>query len=290
MTRKNQAITLSISEDNKKALENLALKFGKTWGDKPNVSKLIKSIALKELKITVNDDWNNQRIETLEQARKLLLDHGFIPEAEEIAKILIERSELKLKSVCDEIQKFLAKPKPLWRKNIENFIKQQQPFKLTYQDASENLWNFIVIHGELRIIEKHQYLVCTCEETEGNQDLPELSHNWTFRLDRIQEAVVNPVQLSWQPHLDMMEVEFKLYGNLAFAYGKEEIKEDDIYQGEIEGNPPYRLIKRNVWSSFWFFREIAKYWDDCEIISPNSLKEKFCQKLFNLNQLYSIED
>lgn len=287
MTRKNQAITLSIQEKDKKALENLALEFGKTWGDKPNISKLIKAIARQELKIAPNHDWSNQRIETLEQARKLLVDLGFILEAEEMAKILIERSELKI-LFRREIEQFLEKPKPQWRENIENFIKRQQPFKLTYQDASERQWNFTVIHGKLRLIEKHQYLVCTCEETEGNQDVEKLQHNWTFRLDRIQEAVVTPMQLPWQPDLDMIEVQFKLYGGLAFGYGKEEVKQDDIFKGEIEGNPPQRLIIRNVWSSFWFFREIAKYWDDCEIISPESLKDKFSEKLSKLNQIYSI--
>lgn len=287
MTRKNQAVTLSIGEREKKALENLALEFGKTWGDKPNVSKLIKAIALKELKITVNDDWNSQRIETLEKARKLLLDFGFILEAEEIARILIERSELQDIFITREIEQFLAKPKPLWRKNIENFIKRQQPFNLIYQDASENLWNFSIVHGQLKIIEKHQYLICTCQETEGNDDIIELKHNRTLRLDRIQEAVVNPLPLAWQPELDMIEVQFKLYGRLAFSYGKEEIKQDDIFQGEIEGNPPSRLIVRKVSSSFWFFREIAKYWDECEIIAPKSLREKFYQKLSQLNQTYS---
>lgn len=287
MTRKNQAITLSIQEKEKKALEDLALEFGKTWGDKPNISKLIKSIASHELKIAINNDWSIQRIEILEQARKLLLDLGFILEAEEIAKILIERSEFKNTSSRREMEIFLTKPKPLWRENIEDFIKLQQPFKLTYQDASDRLWNFTVIHGQLRIIEKHQYLVCTCNETHGNEDLPELCHNWTFRLDRIEEAVVSPLKLSWQLNLDTIEVQFKVYGRLAFAYGKEEVKQDDIFQGEIQGNPPYRLITRNIWSSFWFFREIAKYWNNCEIIYPESIKCKFREKLSQLNQIYS---
>lgn len=287
MTRKNQAITLSIQERDKKALEDLALEWGKTWGDKPNISKLIKAIACQELKISPNDDWSSQRIETLEQARKLLLDLGFILQAEEIGKILIERSELKI-LFRREIEEFLEKPKPLWRDNIENFVNRQQPFQLTYQDASERQWSFIVIYAELRIIEKHQYLVCTCEETEGNQDIPELQHNWTFRLDRIQEAVVTPIKLPWQPDLDKIEVQFKVYGGLAFGYGKEEGKQDDIFKGEIEGSPPQRLIIRNVWSSFWFFREIAKYWDNCEIISPESLKYKFGEKLSKLNEMYSI--
>lgn len=289
MTRKNQAITLSINEKDKKVLEQLALEFGKTWGHKPNISKLIKAIALGELKIATNHDWSKKRIETLEQARKLLWDLGFISEAEEIGIILKERSELNI-FFRNEIEKFLDKPKPLWRKNIENFINRQQPFKLTYQDASERQLSFTILHGQLRLIEKHQYLVCTCEETVGNQDIPELQHNWTLRLDRIQEAVVFPIRRTWQPELNVIKVEFKVYGGLAFGYGKEENKQDDIFQGEIEGDPPYRLIGRNVWSTFWFFREIAKYWDNCQIISPDSVKNKFREKLLNLNQLYSLED
>ncbi len=285
MTRKNEAITLSIKAREKKALENLALEFGKTWGDKPNISKLIEAIAKNELKIAPNHDWNHQRVEILETIRKLLLDHGLISEAEEIAKILQERSELTI-PFRQEIEKFLDKPKPLWRKKIEDFIHRQQPFKLIYQDASERQWIFTVIYGELRNIEKHQYLVCTCEETEGNQDLPELQHNWGLRLDRIQEAVVSSVNLPWQSDLDTIEVEFKVYRGLAFAYGKEAPKKDDFLVGEIDGNPAQRLIKRKVWSSFWFFRDIARYWDDCEIISPVNLRENFKEQLRSLSQLY----
>lgn len=288
MTRKNQAITLSIKAGEKKALENLALEFGKTWGEKPNISKLIEAIAKKELRIAPNHRWSYERIETLEKARKLLLDQGLIPEAEEIARILQERSDRELTiQFRQEIEKFLEKPKPLWRKKIEHFIHCQQSFKLIYQDASERQWNFTVLHGELRTIEKHQYLVCTCEETEGNQDLPELQHNWGLRLDRIQEAVVTDIKLPWKTYLDSIEVQFKVYRRLAFNYAKEEPKIDDLLVGEIEGDPAQRLITRQVWSSFWFFREIAKYWENCEIISPQNLREEFKEKLRSLGQLYS---
>jgi hypothetical protein len=287
MTLKNQAITLSIKEGEKKALEELALEFGQMWGDKPNISKLIKAIALQELKIAPNHDWPYSRIETLEQARKVLLDQGFSLEAEEIAKILLSRSELTNLLFRSELEQFLAKPKPQWRKNIENFIQCQQPFRLTYEDVAERQWSFTVLHGQLRLIEKHQYLICTCEETKGNGDIPELQHNWTFRLDRIQEAVVNEVRLPWQPELDCIEAQFKVYENLAFGYGREEPKTDDIFKGEIEGNPAERLIIRQVWSSFWFFRDIAKYWDNCEIIAPDSLREKFQEKVRSLWKSYN---
>lgn len=287
MTRKNEAITLSIAEREKKELEKLALEFGKVWGDKPNISKLIKAIARQELSIAPNHDWTPQRIEALEGARKLLLDQGYTLEAQEIAKILQERSELTVQ-FRSEIEKFLQKPKPAWRQNIENLIKRQQPFRLTYQDAIERTWNFTVLHGQLRLIEKHQYLVCTCDETEGNQDIPVLQHNWTFRLDRIQDAVVVPVKLAWQPNLDIIPAEFRVFRSLSFAYGKEEPKTDDISVGEIEGDPPQRLIMRNVWSTFWFFREIAKYWEDCEIVSPDVVRDRFKAKVRIIGQQYDL--
>ena len=285
MTRKNQAITLSIQERDKKALETLALEFGQIWGDKPNISKLLKAIARKELRIAPNHDWTTERIKTLEQARKLLLDEGYILESEEIAKILQERSELTLQ-FRSEIEKFLQKPKPAWRKNIEDFTHRHQPFCLTYQDAAERQWGFTVLHGQLRSIEKHQYLVCTCDETEGNQDIPELKHNWTFRLDRIQDAVVTPVKFDWQANLDVIQVEFKVLGGLAFAYAREAPKPDDVLVGEIEGSPPQRSVIRNVWSTFWFFREIARYWEDCEIVSPESVRSHFQAKVQSLWQNY----
>lgn len=287
MTRKNQAITLSIKEADKKSLETLALEFGKVWGDKPNISKLIEAIARHELRIAPNHDWTSQRIESLEQARKILLDLGYTSEAEEIAKILQQRSELTIQ-FRTEIEKFLSSPKPVWRKNIETFIKRQQPFRLTYQDAAERQWSFTVLHGELRSLEKHQYLVCTCDETEGNQDIPELQHNWTFRLDRISDAVVVPLQFDWQANLDIIPVEFRVKGGLAFAYAKEEPKVDDVSVGEIEGNPPQRLVIRNVWSTFWFFREIAKYWNDCEIISPESVRDRLKNKIKLICQQYDM--
>jgi hypothetical protein len=45
MSRKHETITLSVSDSEKAELEKLALFFGCTWGDRPNVSKLIKAIA-----------------------------------------------------------------------------------------------------------------------------------------------------------------------------------------------------------------------------------------------------
>ena len=44
-----QAITLSLTSEEKAELDALAEQFGILWGDKPNVSGLIRAIARKRL-------------------------------------------------------------------------------------------------------------------------------------------------------------------------------------------------------------------------------------------------
>lgn len=286
MSRKGQSITLSVKEAEKQALEALADRLGYTWGDKPNISKLITAIAQQKYRLTVNDNWTETQIKALDQAWRLLVDLGKIPEAEEIARILLERSELQILQ-RQTLDAFLDKPIPTWRKQIEIFIKESKPFRLTYQDASDRTYNFTVVHARIELLENHQYLVCTCDENEGNQDIPELNHNWVLRLDRIQEAVVNQIKLPWQTELDQITVEFRVYNRLAFNYGKSSNKLDDLTVSEIEGDPPQRTITRKIYSTFWFFREITPYFNDCEIISPDSVRNLFREKLRSLWERYN---
>lgn len=56
MTRKNQAITLSISDEDKAKLEEKALEFGCLWGQDPNISKFMKRIANNELLVSEPDN------------------------------------------------------------------------------------------------------------------------------------------------------------------------------------------------------------------------------------------
>lgn len=289
MSRKGQSITLSVKETEKQALEALADRLGYTWGDKPNISKLITAIAQQKYRLTVNDNWTETQIKALDQAWRLLVDLGKIPEAEEIARILVERSELQILQ-RQALDTFLDKPIPTWRKQIEIFIKESKPFRLTYQDASDRTYNFTVVHARIQLLESHQYLVCTCDENEGNEDIPELNYNWCLRLDRIQDAVVNPIKLPWQPQLDQVTVQFKVYNRLAFNYGKSSNKPDDLTISDLEGDPPQRTITRNIFSTFWFFRDIAPYWEDCQILAPDSVRNKFQTKLQLLHDKYFIKE
>jgi len=54
MSRKD-SITLSLDDGDKEALEKLALEFGQTWGEKPNVSGLLKALAKGKLRLDYAD-------------------------------------------------------------------------------------------------------------------------------------------------------------------------------------------------------------------------------------------
>jgi predicted DNA-binding transcriptional regulator YafY len=283
MGRKGQSITLSIGEREKKQLEVLAAEQGMTWGDKPNISRLLKAIARQELLIAPNHDWTQERIQALERARQGLIDLGKVEDAREIARLLVQRSELKA-PFRRELENFLDAPQTGWRQQIDRYIRERQPFKLAYRDAADRAFQFHVLHAQVQLLEKRQYLVCRCEETEGNQDIPELRHNWTFRLDRIQEAAVTSIERPWEVDLQRVAVEFHLSGGLAFAY--RDPNNQDRFMSDLEGDPPIRRVIRLIYSTFWFFRSIAPYWGDCIIISPENVRMLYREKVRLLYEQY----
>ena len=217
MSRKGQSITLSVSERDKAELEAIALEFGMMWGEDPNISKLIKAIAQHELIIGKNHDWQESRIRALHRCIGALTDIGQVEQAQIIANLLLERSELSI-PMRKEIEGVLNNSLPSWRLQIDHYILRQQPFQLSYQDATERILNYTVHYAKISPHEKRLYLDCWCEETLNNHDIEELQHNWCFRLDRINEAAITEIAGKWRSQLDQIDVEMHLLNNLAFAY------------------------------------------------------------------------
>jgi len=284
MSRKGQSITLSISERDKAQLEAIARELGMLWGDRPNISKLVEAIARRQFLIAPNKDWTQERINALEQSIRALTDTGQIEQAQIIAKLLLERSELSL-PLRREIERFLENSPPAWGLEIDRYILRQQPFQLSYQDAAGRLYKFTVRHAKITLHEKRQYLDCWCEETEGNLDLPQLNHNWSLRLDRIPEASVISIEGQWQPELDWIEVEMHLLDNLAFAY---QAKPEDIAMEWLPNPQQIKRVVRQVTISFWFIREVMQYAPDCVIVSPQAMRDRFKQKLRSLLERYNM--
>jgi hypothetical protein len=284
MSRKGQSITLSVSDGDKTQLEAIALEFGMMWGDDPNISKLIKAIAQHELIVSKNNDWQDSRIRALHRCISALTDIGQNEQAEIIANLLLERSELSV-PLRKEIEGFLNNSRPSWRLQIDHYILRQQPFQLAYQDASERVFNFTVRYAKITPYEKRQYLDCWCEETEGNSDIPELQHNWCFRLDRINEAAVTEITGKWYSNLDQIDVEIHLLNRLAFAY---QPKPEDKIVEWIPEQPQVKKVIRRISNTFWFIREIMQYSSDCIVVSPEDVRSRIKGKLINLCQNYDL--
>jgi len=255
------------------------------WGDRPNISRLVEAIARRELLIGRNNDWSDDRLRALQQAMRALTDTGQLAEAQIIARLLLDRSELA-RPLRNKIEALLAALIVPWRSEIDQYIRRQQPFQLTYRDAADRPWTFTIRHAKITFREKRQYLECRCDETEGNQDLPELQHNWNLRLDRLPAAAITFVRGQWHSGLDDLEVELHLLRGLAFAY---ESKTEDIANEWLtDSNPPVRRVVRKIFNTFWFFREVFRYADDCVIVSPEGVRERFKQKLRSLFEQYEL--
>ncbi|MCY7335085.1 MAG: WYL domain-containing protein [Chamaesiphon sp.] len=283
MTRPGRALTLSLNEADRAALTQLAQEFGMMWGDKPNISKLIETIARRELTIAHNNDWQPSKIRALTIAIKALIDAGKTTEAEIVAQMLLARSELTI-PLRAELIKYLDHPIPPWRQKIDELSYQHRPFRLTYRDAADRPYTFTVLFGKIQAIEKRQYLTCQCVESEGNDDVPGLQHNWFLRLDRIQNAVVVPMAEKWDRNgLAIIPVEFHLTGGLAFAYTK---REDDLEVTDLETDRPTKRVIRKIHSTFWFFREILPYGDDCVVVAPDAVVDRFSRKVRSLAAKY----
>jgi len=286
VSRKGQSITLSISDEDKAQLEAIARELGMMRGDRPNISGLVEAIARQQLRVAANNNWSETRIQVLVHAVQTLTDAGHIMEAQEIASLLLERSELSI-PLREQIDGFFKTPPPAWRLEIERYIRRQQPFQLAYRDAADRPWSFTIRHAQITAHEKREYLDCWCDETEGNQDLPELHHNWCLRLDRIPlGTAIVPVEGQWRSSLSQIEVELHLVGGLAFAY---KAKPTDISNDWLTEKPPVRQVVRRISSTFWFIREVFRYGEDCVIISPESVRSRFTQKLLALCNQYGLK-
>ena len=287
MSRKGHSITLSIQERDKAHLEQIAMEQGMLWGDRPNISRLVEAIARRELLIGRNNDWSETRIRALHQAIQALIDTGQIDSAQIMAQLLAERSEVPI-PLRNQIERYLESPPTAWRSDIDQYIRRQRPFQLTYRDATDRPYTFTIRHAQITLYERRQYLECWCEETVGNQDVPELQHNWILRLDRIPEAAINTISGTWRSQLDYLDVELHLFKGLAFAY---EAKTPDLDNEWLsDRHPPIRRVVRRVSNTFWFFRDILRYGEDCLIVSPTTVRSRFQQKLQTLCNAYDHHD
>lgn len=283
MGRRGQSITLSISDHDKAQLEELALELGMMWGDRPNITKLVEAIAKKELIVAPTQEWKTEQIQALDRGRVALVNLGKVTDALAIAQLLIEHGNLPI-PIKKELEQFITKPNQTWLIEVERYIRRQQPFQLSYQDASEQIYHFHVQYAEIVIHEDRQYLDCWCQETLGNLDIHDLCHNWSLRLDRISEASTIAISETWRSGLDKINIEMHLLNRLAFAYKTK--TNHDVENEWLIDIANTRRIVRKISSTFWFIREILRYGKDCKVLSPDNVQNLIKEEIEKMRSLY----
>jgi len=160
---------------------------------------------------------------------------------------------------------------------ILSLITNKTPFRLSYVDAAGQVFTFTARYAEVAERESRQYLECWCDETEKNQDLPALQHNWCLRFDRIPEegASITPLKPeTWREEgMATIPVRFELHGGLAHAYQLRESDYLDYWDGKT------KVVTRRISSTFWFIREIIRYGKDCKVLSQREVIERLVVQL-----------
>ncbi|MEH2198710.1 helix-turn-helix transcriptional regulator [Nostoc sp.] len=284
MPRKKETITLSIPPGTKEQLEAIARQLNITWGKEPSISGLIVAIAQQSIEVGKPFTLDFNQVNALQQSIKALNDAGHIEEAQTVLALLLERGNLEA-PLRQLLMKQLSQPIQEWRSRIEELIKAKHPFYLLYQNSQGHELDYKVRHAEVRFFEKRFYLMIWCEETADVEndipELPQLWHNRCLSFERIKSVV--PTSGDWRGELDYVKVQLHFRDWLAKAY---QPKEDDI---EDEMINDVRQVVRRVANPFWLIREVSRYWEDCVIVSPESLRDRLKQKLLTLCQLYDIE-
>ena len=285
MPRKKETITLSIPPGTKEQLEAIARRLNIHWGKDPSVSGLIVAIAQQAVEVGKPFILDSNQVNALQQAIKALNDAGRVGEAQTVLALLLDRGNMAA-SLRQSLMKQLNQPTQLWRNQIEEQVKKQQPFQILYHDSQEKDLDYTVRYAEVRFFDNRFYLLIWCEETQDVEndipDLPELWHNRCLRFDRIQSIV--PISGNWRGELDHIVVYLHFRGWLKKAYQRRpgEDLEDEIV-GEV------RQVVRKVVNHFWLIREVLRYWDECVIVAPDSMRQRIQEKLYQLCDLYDIK-
>ena len=288
MPRKKDTITLSIPPGTKEKLEEIARKFNITWGKEPSISGLVVAIANKSLETGKLFALESNQVNALQQAIKALTDAGRIGEAQTIITLLLERGNLN-PSTRQSLLKQASRLVQAWRSQIEEYRQNQQPFYLLYENSQGEELQYTVRYAEPKFFDRRFYLMVWCEETEDVEDLsphlPELWHNRNLKFDKIRSIV--PANGEWREGLDHLKVYLHFRGWMIKSYQRrEDDLEDEII--DLENIGKVRQVVRRVTNEFWLIREVARYWEDCVIVSPEPIRDRMKQKILTLRQFYDV--
>ncbi len=284
MSRKKETITLSIPPGTKEKLEAIARRFKIMWGQSPSPSGLITAIAQGELEVGKPFTLTSSQVIALQQAVKLLKDSGYMGEAQTLLTLLLERGNLETPLRQSILQEVGTPETQTWRALVDHYSSIKQPFIILYRNAQGTNLEFTVRYAQISFHEKRYYLEIWCDEIEDIKDtnFPELIHNRCLRLDRIRSIV--ETQGQWRDEgLDLLKVYLHFSGGMVKAY---ESRDNDI-SNEMIGD--VRQVVRRVSNPFWLIREVLRYGKDCQIISPDNIRQQMREEVKLMYQQYDLD-
>lgn len=192
-------------------------------------------------------------------------------------------------------------PLPEYAIEIKELVAQQSPFTIAYPDkVTGELKQYPILYAEMvrsagdvtRI--DHDYLECYCAVANELSEIPELAHNRTFRLDKLQGVVASPLTNSdyqWrQEGLATVDVRLRLFGGLAHNY---ELSKTQIWgASDISSEKEWidattcEIVWR-VTSYLWFKRLVMRYGASCAVMEPLSIRNAIAREIAEMARNYS---
>ena len=280
MARKKETITLSIPSGTKEQLEAIALRLGIKWGKSPSVSGLLVAIAQQKIELGEPFTLNSVQVQSLNKAVKFLNDSGEVEAAQIVIALLLDKANLEA-PFRQKLLEQVSQTAEAWRLRVNQLIADRQPFRLFYQSGKDKVSEFTARSAKIRLYDKRLYLEIWCDDADS-REIPELAHNRCLRLDKIVNLL--PANETWRETIDYLEVHLHFFRGLAGNY---EAKDDEDVVNEMVGD--VRHVVKRISSRFWLFRDVHRYGKDCEIVSPQNVRDRFQQEIIDLCRLYNLE-
>jgi hypothetical protein len=251
------------------------------YGGNPSLSLFLQAIA--EGRIALSRPWSEGELKLLLAALRSW-QSSESGDGVDLFNIL-EKAEVGSDREPALKKRLLRLPTTEVEASLDDLIRNRLPFRMIdYQDIMNKLWSFDCYwadwwdsgDGVLR-------LRCWCQQTENNEDILPLRHNWNFVPARSPNLSVLPLDGQWREEgLEQVESELLFFGGMAKAYKSHP---DDLYTQLIDFQGETVLsVHRQVWSSFWLFKFLSRYIDSVAIAQPTDLALLWRNKLVNIIQ------
>lgn len=144
-----------------------------------------------------------------------------------------------------------------WVAQVKQFIRDRQPFWLTYHDQLR-----LCRYAEVRREGDREYIHAWCPQPHGEIDHPRLSHNRLFSTEEVA-TVEAAADTQWRDlGLDAIEVTFRVN----FRY-REKSEDLEVTPVMIEGES-WTRVRQRVTNLLLFNQRIARYGDRCQLEAP----------------------